>query len=153
MLLYQRKFNVTVTTALIQSGLLNVLELDSYLAKQIETGGSKSAEFAARLIHQCICGEQPLVTFTDFFYSLDMLAKMEFRKRLPAELQPIVDELRKYAPGPFAPFKNADLMGEREQLVGIFEGWVRTWQKPKNEAAEDEFFEKVIPSMLFILMC
>lgn len=122
---------------------MNVLELDSYLSKQIETGGSKSAEFAAKLIHKCICDEKPLVTYTEFFYSLDMLAKLEYRKRLPPSITDTVAELAKVAPGPFAPFKNAEVMSVREQLVVLFEGWVRICQRPFDEDAEKEFFQKV----------
>jgi hypothetical protein len=76
---------VEVIAALIKCGLVNVLALDEYLAKQIESEREQIVEFAVKLIHRCMCVEEPFVTHTEFFQSLDLIAKLHSRDRIPDE--------------------------------------------------------------------
>jgi CCR4-NOT transcription complex subunit 1 len=140
----ERKYNVVVFAALIQSGLVNVLELDTYLAKQIETGGTQSAEFAVKLIHLCICGETPFLTYIEFFYSLDMIAKMTLRERLPESVHALVDQLKQKCPGPFEHNANAVRMtSAREHMIQVFDEWVQRCQSQMTKEVELKLIAEV----------
>ena len=126
----ERKLNVTVSVSLIQAGLLNVLELDTLLAKQMEqqTSNTTMIEYAVKLIHKCIVGQSPVVTYTELYYSLDMISRLASTDRLPKSVAPLVQDLKSKAPGLFN-LPSDEMVKLKEQHVLLFEEWTHLYQR------------------------
>lgn len=72
----ERKFNVPVTTALVQARLINAAELDIQLAKFIVREYRPSVvDFAARFVADCLMEVPPVATREQLANSLEALAQ------------------------------------------------------------------------------
>lgn len=72
----ERKFNVPVTTALIQARLINAAELDVQLAKFISREYRPTVvDFAARFVAECLMEVPPVATREQLVNSLEALAQ------------------------------------------------------------------------------
>lgn len=75
-LLLQRKFNVPVTTLLLESGFISVSEYDAQLAKFIMREFRPTVvNFAAQLARECLLTERPIASREHFSHSLRALAQ------------------------------------------------------------------------------
>lgn len=72
----ERKFNVPVTTALVQAQLINAAELDAQLAKFITREYRPTVvDFAARFVAECVMESPPIATREQLSNTLDALAQ------------------------------------------------------------------------------
>ena len=132
----ERKYNVEVSVALIQSGLLNTHELDSYMAKEMDSVKLPLIEFATKLIHKCLYAD--IVTPNEFHYSILSLAKLFNGKHLPESMNDAVAEIRQKSPGVFMS-QEPDVLSRKESLIILFDEWVRALQKGTVENAWSHF--------------
>lgn len=76
MSLPQRKFNVPVTTLLLESGFISVSEYDAQLAKFIMREFRPTVvNFAAQLARECLLTERPIASREHFSHSLRALSQ------------------------------------------------------------------------------
>lgn len=72
----ERKFNVPVTTALVQARLINIVELDVQLAKFVVREYRPSVvDFAARFLAECLLEASPVATREQLTNTLEALAQ------------------------------------------------------------------------------
>lgn len=72
----ERKFNVPVTTALVQARLVNVVELDAQLAKFITRDYRPSTiDFAARFVADCLLEVPPVASREQLAHTIEALAQ------------------------------------------------------------------------------
>lgn len=72
----ERKFNVPVTTALVQARLINAAELDVQLAKFITREYRPSVvDFAARFVGECLLEVPPVASRDQLVNTLESLAQ------------------------------------------------------------------------------
>jgi CCR4-NOT transcription complex subunit 1 len=72
----ERKFNVPVTTALVQAQLINAAELDVQLAKFVTREYRPTVvDFAARFVAECVMESPPIATREQLSNTLDALAQ------------------------------------------------------------------------------
>ncbi|KDE03641.1 hypothetical protein MVLG_05891 [Microbotryum lychnidis-dioicae p1A1 Lamole] len=111
----ERKFNVPVTTALVQARLINAAELDVQLAKFIVREYRPSVlDFAARFVAECLMEVPPVCAKEQLVHSLDALAQAtrlgkgtETAKQLLQELRGAVAVSRPASPIAAAPASTA----------------------------------------------
>jgi CCR4-NOT transcription complex subunit 1 len=81
----------------VRAGLLHLPELDAHLAKVISSGRSGTAtEFAMHLVRQC-CVVDAVMTASQLYNTLDMLAKLAVRNSGGAALLQLVEQARQAA--------------------------------------------------------
>lgn len=74
----ERKFNVPVTTALVQARLVNIVELDAQLAKFISRDFRPSAvDFAARFIADCMLEVPPVASREQLAHIIEALTQAQ----------------------------------------------------------------------------
>lgn len=127
-----RKYNIKVSIPLIQSGLLNVLELDNLLEKKIIDGQVKATEFAVTLVHSCICSETPIVTFLEFYNTLGAIAQLMVEGKIPKNVLNLAEEIRSHVPGLFI-LPSDELIRTKEKHILLFEDWIQNYQSPENK--------------------
>lgn len=72
----ERKFNVPVTTALVQARLINAAELDVQLAKFVTREFRPTVvDFAARFVAECVMESPPVATREQLVNTLEALAQ------------------------------------------------------------------------------
>lgn len=135
-LLYQddeRKCNVSVTVALLKAEILNVHELDSQLARSIETGKQYIVHFAISLLRNCIIDEN-LRLYTDFIHTIECLNRLTLKGKLADEINLFLEDIKNC----MAIYKFKELISAaeinksaiKEQLDLLFREWVRTCYHP-----------------------
>ncbi|KAI5474877.1 CCR4-NOT transcription complex subunit 1 [Pseudohyphozyma bogoriensis] len=143
----ERKFNVPVTTALIQARLISAPELDVQLAKFITREYRPSVvDFAARLVAECLMETPPVATKDQLIHSLEALTQAarsgkatETSRQLLTELRGVV-QARPESPSKIA--GAADSAAVREQLTYCFAEWVRLYQQ--SFSVEKSFVDFVV---------
>ncbi|KAG8693678.1 hypothetical protein FRC09_010361, partial [Ceratobasidium sp. 395] len=141
-----RKLNVPVTTTLLQSRLIGPREQDMQLSKLIQRDWRQIVmEFTAKLIRECISGEQAFATRTDFPRSLDALSHAAQLGKAPEEAIGLLEEFQGMSrvpssqidsPPRTASQPNAHLVLLSERLAVHFDDWVRIFQRsPSSEKA------------------
>jgi hypothetical protein len=141
---------LAVTSALIQSGLLNIGELDSFLAKRVLVGDSEFTEFIVHLVHRCICSDQPIVTPSEFGFVLDSLSKLFYANQLPNNSLPMINEIRSKASGLFHAPEPADIMARKEASVLAMEDYVRLYENSVGPDVFAEWYQKVCLNNYFV---
>ncbi|KAG9104806.1 hypothetical protein FRC06_009276 [Ceratobasidium sp. 370] len=141
-----RKLNVPVTTTLLQSRLIGLREQDMQLSKLIQRDWRPIVmEFTAKLIRECISGEQAFATRTDFPRSLDSLSHAAQLGKAPEEAIGLLEEFQGAShmptshagsPSRTSSQPNAHLVLLSERLAVHFDDWVRIFQRsPSSEKA------------------
>ncbi|KAG9120265.1 hypothetical protein FRC07_004317, partial [Ceratobasidium sp. 392] len=141
-----RKLNVPVTTTLLQSRLIGLREQDMQLSKLVQRDWRPIVmEFTAKLIRECISGEQAFATRTDFPRSLDALSHAAQLGKAPEEAISLLEEFQGMSRAPSShvdspprtssqPSTHLVLLSER--LAVHFDDWVRIFQRsPSSEKA------------------
>ncbi|KAJ1569392.1 hypothetical protein HK405_005645 [Cladochytrium tenue] len=72
----ERKFNVSVMLMLLKARMINVLELDIQLARQVSSGSAVAAEFSVEFIRKSLSETPPIVSHEVFFNTSDALSKL-----------------------------------------------------------------------------
>eukprot|EP00158_Paraphelidium_tribonemae_P009756 Partr_v1_DN28952_c0_g1_i2_m25897 putative ccr4-Not transcription complex len=134
----ERKLNVPVSAALIQSGMLNILELDAHLSKEMESVRLPVVEFGVQLMHKCLFEEPRIATPNEFHYSMLSLAKLAAGNHIPESVKSNVSTLRSAFPGVFISQSEATL-STKEAFVLLFDEWVRLFQANGAESTWQTF--------------
>jgi CCR4-NOT transcription complex subunit 1 len=129
--------------ALIQASILNVLELDSHLAKEMESIRLPLIEFVANLIQRCICGPKSFLTPNEFYFSLVTLAKLKAADHLPPRMDEVLEEIQNVSPGIFLS-QDTEYLSLKEALVMLFDEWVRLLQSMSPENAWKTFLPMLV---------
>lgn len=137
-----RKLNVSVTTTLLQSHLIGLREQDQQLAKLIQRDMRPIVmEFTAKLIRECISGEQAFASRSDFPHSLDALARAAQQGKAPEEAASLLEEFQGVARGgsnsstparSSSAYSNTQLVLLSERLAVHFDDWVRIFQRSSS---------------------
>ncbi|QRV90034.1 CCR4-Not complex component, Not1 [Ceratobasidium sp. AG-Ba] len=141
-----RKLNVPVTTTLLQSRLIGLREQDLQLSKLIKRDWRPIVmEFTAKLIRECISGDQAFATRTDFPRSLDALSHAAQLSKAPEEAISLLEEFQGLSHTPSSQIgssqqtpdqTNGHLVLLSERLAVHFDDWVRIFQRsPSSEKA------------------
>lgn len=101
-------------------------------------GNASMTEFIVKLVHGCICSDQPIVTPSEFSFVLDSMSKLFFANQLPPECLSMVGEIRVKAPGLFRIPEPADIMARKEASILAMEDYVRLYE---NSVAPELFAE------------
>ncbi|KAJ1565991.1 hypothetical protein HK096_005111 [Nowakowskiella sp. JEL0078] len=139
----ERKYNVAITVAFIQTHLVNVTELDMQLARLIEGERPELLEFTAKLIQRCVLGDFPVANQNDFFNCIDLLSRVSKRGSVPEAVLILLEDLRKKSAiittKDISSIEN-EASGLREQLGVLFTEWVRLYNHPaSNEKSQASF--------------
>ncbi|GAA5970047.1 hypothetical protein JCM3765_004764 [Sporobolomyces pararoseus] len=144
----ERKFNVAVTVALLQTRFIQVAELDVQLAKFILREFRLTViDFAAKLVSACLAEIPPVATKEQFANVLEALREASRNNKGTDASKEILQQLetRTVAPdvGPVSISKAAvDKPAVREQLTFCFAEWVRLYQQSYN--VEKSFVDFVV---------
>lgn len=125
----ERKFSVLATASLFASGLVYVLDFDTQLAKQIDSGKETAVDFAVSLIRRCVFEEPAVAAPYDFVYTLEALGKVVQRSspqhpskaRIAELMEQISAKVREPQPEP---------QQLRDQITFAFTDWFRLCQYP-----------------------
>lgn len=83
---YQRKFNVPVTVTLLRSGLIDTSLQDQQLAKILFLDPRPSLlNFTTSLIRECLSGDPPVASQSQFAYSIEVLGQLMQGGRINTE--------------------------------------------------------------------
>lgn len=145
----ERKFNIPVTVALLQSRFINVSELDLQLAKSIVRDYRASVvDFVAGLLSACLAEVPPVATREQFANSYEALNQAVRQGKATDAARSLLQDIQKagsvsvreLAPGD--QLQSAEEPGVREQLTICFGEWVRLYQQSFN--VEKSFVEFVV---------
>ncbi|KAI3647748.1 hypothetical protein MP228_007969 [Amoeboaphelidium protococcarum] len=120
------KLKVPINIALIQSGLLNILEYDGVIAKFILSKEASKISFAIRLIHQCLFTNPPIVTHAEFYTSLVALAQVTQAGGdsilLDGDTRLMLDEIKLKAQSIFY-IQSDEYLERKVRFVEVFQKW------------------------------
>ncbi|GAA5866964.1 hypothetical protein JCM3774_003736 [Rhodotorula dairenensis] len=145
----ERKFNVPVTVALLQSRFINVAELDLQLAKSVVRDFRPSVvDFVAGLLAACLAEVPPVATREQFANSFEALNQAVRQGKATDAARSLLQDIQKastaavrdLSPGDKLP--SAEEPAVREQLTACFGEWVRLYQQSFN--VEKSFVEFVV---------
>ncbi|GAA5988666.1 hypothetical protein JCM10908_003667 [Rhodotorula pacifica] len=145
----ERKFNVPVTVALLQSRFINVAELDLQLAKSVVRDFRASVvDFVAGLLAACLAEVPPVATREQFANSFEALNQAVRQGKATDAARTLLQDIQKastasvrdLSPGDKLP--PAEEPAVREQLTACFGEWVRLYQQSFN--VEKSFVEFVV---------
>lgn len=129
----ERKFTVGIMNALVNAGLVNILELDIFLVKRLQTGVNTSIKFVLDLAVELIC-ESGEVTATEFHLTLEYVRSMDLVGTL-TQFSATIAKLRDAAPGAFMELDQEYLL-QKEKCLILFEDWLQvhqmsnSWEEP-----------------------
>ncbi|KAJ1537025.1 hypothetical protein HK096_005081 [Nowakowskiella sp. JEL0078] len=143
----ERKYNVAITMAFIQTRLVNVTELDMQLARLIESERPGLSEFTANLLRRCILDDIPVANQNDFFNCIDLLSRSTKRGSVPEVVSALLEDLRKKSTiittKDISSVKN-EASGLRDQLAVLFTEWVQLYSHPaSNEKSQASFVHRL----------
>ncbi|GAA6061543.1 hypothetical protein JCM10212_002750 [Sporobolomyces blumeae] len=143
----ERKFNVPVTVALLQTRFIQVAELDVQLAKfVVREFRSSVVDFASKLVAACLAEIPPVATKEQFATVLEALAKACREGKGTDAARELLEQLEDKAPSSVSSVSIAKASitepAVREQLTFCFAEWVRLYQQSYN--VEKSFVEFVV---------
>ncbi|KAL7423739.1 CCR4-NOT core subunit cdc39 [Cryptotrichosporon argae] len=129
-----RKFNVPVTVALMQSGMIRASDLDPQISKLVLRGfNPQILDFAAQLIRDCTLTDQPCAPRNGFAATVAALLRaQEAGQSLPV-VDDLLDDLRG-SRGAASPEPKQTMIDTKvtERLEHHFLEWVRLFASSKN---------------------
>lgn len=78
------KFNVYAVNQLVRNRLIDIRQIDGYVAQLIDTGNNAALQFAVHFLRNCVI-EQPCCVDTDIAAMLDSLHRISLIGKQPAE--------------------------------------------------------------------
>ncbi|GAA5929761.1 CCR4-NOT core subunit CDC39 [Sporobolomyces koalae] len=144
----ERKFNVPVTVALLQTRFIQLAELDVQLAKFILREFRASViDFAAKLVSACLAEIPPVATKEQFANAIDALREAARNNKATDAAKELLQQLEARSAavdvGPVSIAKAAvNEPAVREQLTFCFAEWVRLYQQSYN--VEKSFVDFVV---------
>ncbi|KAJ3184471.1 hypothetical protein HDU85_001776 [Gaertneriomyces sp. JEL0708] len=131
----ERKYNVNVTILLLQANLLSLPELDMQLARLLDGGQSSVAEFAIRLMEQCLSAEPPLAGPIEFMDTVEMMSNLALLGGLSPSIVHRLDSVRSQLPI-YNIREISSREGEtdklKETLAAVFSDWVKSFFHPAS---------------------
>ncbi|GAA5967764.1 hypothetical protein JCM8115_006439 [Rhodotorula mucilaginosa] len=145
----ERKFNVPVTVALLQSRFINVAELDLQLAKSVVRDFRPSVvDFVAGLLAACLAEVPPVATREQFANSFEALNQAVREGKATDAARSLLQDIQKASTASVRDLSAGDKLPSaeepavREQLTACFGEWVRLYQQSFN--VEKSFVEFVV---------
>ena len=141
----ERKYDVMVTIALLESDLISIADLDMQLARLIETGRPSILAFAQSLLKVCLFERKDFAFYTDFLYCIQSLERVVAREEDTASIVDLLDSINKSSSivliqEAFSDTAEPDTLVLREQLTLVFQDWVHIYYHPSsNEQSHMKF--------------
>ena len=147
----ERKFNVQVTTALVQARLINLAELDVQLAKFVAREFRPSVvDFVAKFVAECLMDNIQVATRDQLTHSIEALVQAGQAGKATDASRQVLNDIRggagtntivpSRAPSPVKP--SAEDVKRRERLTYCFGEWVRLYQQ--SYSVEKSFVDFVV---------
>ncbi|KAI9368910.1 CCR4-Not complex component, Not1-domain-containing protein [Aspergillus egyptiacus] len=124
-------FNVPVTVALIDAGLLDIRRLDMILTRLILQKNTAALEVLANLMDRILFNEEPSALRSDFSGSLDAMTKWLAEDPELAQANEIIRKLRESGiPEVVNPLLSDRARSKRDQMEYIFSEWIGIYKAP-----------------------
>lgn len=124
-------FNVPVTVALIDAGLLDIRRVDMVLTRLILQKNASALELLDNLMNRVLFNDEPSALRSDFAGSLDAMSRWLFEDGNVAPALEIVRKLRDVGiPEVVRPLLNDQVRSKRDQMEYIFNEWIGIYKAP-----------------------
>ncbi|KAI9365956.1 CCR4-Not complex component, Not1-domain-containing protein [Zopfochytrium polystomum] len=143
----KRKLNLPVIHLLIRAHMINVVEFDLQLARQISTGNQVAGEFAVVLIQAVLAEEPPIVSQDAFFNCSDALVKLSEEGNASQRVEDFISKFgRRFlvlSPSEAA-IKDAEASGLRDKIGILFSEWVKLFNHSStNQRMQWQFISQL----------
>lgn len=127
----EHMFNVPVTVALIDAGLLDIRRVDMILAKLILQRNTAALDVLVDLMDQILFNEEPSALRSDFSGSLEAMSKWLAEDSSLAPAHGVIRKLRDSGiPEVVNPFLSDKARSKRDQMEYIFTEWIGIYKAP-----------------------
>ncbi|KAL4780206.1 CCR4-Not complex component, Not1-domain-containing protein [Aspergillus varians] len=127
----EHMFNVPVTVALIDAGLLDIRRVDMILTRLILHKNTAALEVLADLMDQILFNEEPSALRSDFSGSLEAMSKWLAEDSGLAPANEIIRKLRESGiPEVVNPLLSDKARSKRDQMEYIFTEWIGIYKAP-----------------------
>ncbi|KAL4810425.1 CCR4-Not complex component, Not1-domain-containing protein [Aspergillus unguis] len=127
----EHMFNVPVTVALIDAGLLDIRRVDMILTRLILQKNAGALEVLAELMDQILFNEEPSALRSDFSGSLEAMSKWLAEDPGLAPANEIIKKLRESGiPEVVNPLLSDKARSKRDQMEYIFTEWIGIYKAP-----------------------
>ncbi|KAL3430741.1 CCR4-Not complex component, Not1-domain-containing protein [Aspergillus tetrazonus] len=127
----EHMFNVPVTVALIDAGLLDIRRVDMILSRLILQKNAAALDVLAELMDQILFNEEPSALRSDFSGSLEAMSKWLAEDSGLARAKEIIKKLRDSGiPEVVNPLLSDKARSKRDQMEYIFTEWIGIYKAP-----------------------
>lgn len=127
----EHMFNVPVTVALIDAGLLDIRRVDMVLSRLIAQKNVNALELLDNLMNRVLLNEEPSALRSDFSGSLEAMSQWLAEDGDVAPALQINRKLRDAGiPEVFSPFLSDQARSKRDQMEYIFSEWIGVYKAP-----------------------
>ncbi|RDW86405.1 CCR4-NOT core subunit CDC39 [Aspergillus mulundensis] len=127
----EHMFNVPVTVALIDAGLLDIRRVDMILTRLILQKNVAALDVLAELMDQILFNEEPSALRSDFSGSLEAMSKWLAEEPGVARAKDIIKKLRESGiPEVVNPLLSDKARAKRDQMEYIFTEWIGIYKAP-----------------------
>ncbi|KAL2868313.1 CCR4-NOT core subunit CDC39 [Aspergillus lucknowensis] len=127
----EHMFNVPVTVALIDAGLLDIRRVDMILTRLIIQKNTAALDVLANLMDRLLFDEEPSALRSDFSGSLEAMSKWLAEDPILAPAKEIVRKLRASGiPEVVNPLLSDKARSKRDQMEYIFSEWIGIYKAP-----------------------
>ncbi|EGF78328.1 hypothetical protein BATDEDRAFT_35788 [Batrachochytrium dendrobatidis JAM81] len=149
----ERKYDIQVNIALLQSDLLDVAEFDMQLARQVETGRPNVIEFAASLLTTCLIERRKFALYTDFLFTIQSFRRLVTQGKVSSSVTTLLSNVEKGSAIMSA--KNLILQDPsndavREHLSLVFHEWIQIFNHPSSSLATHLDFVTQLQDILMV---
>ncbi|KAJ5188500.1 CCR4-Not complex N.t1.c1 subunit domain of unknown function DUF3819 [Penicillium cf. griseofulvum] len=141
----EHMFNVPVTVALIDAGLLDIRRVDTNLTRLILSRNVPALELLGNLMERVLFNEEPSALRSDFSGSLDAMSQWLAEDPTVAPGLEIVRKLRESGiPEVVNPLLTDQARSKRDQMEYIFSEWIGIYKAP---GATDRTFHSFLQDL------
>ncbi|KAK1143013.1 CCR4-NOT core subunit cdc39 [Aspergillus melleus] len=127
----EHMFNVPVSVALIDAGLLDIRRVDMILTRLILQRSTGSLDLLASLMDRVLFSEEPSALRSDFSGSLEAMSQWLAEDSSLSTANEIIRKLRESGiPEVANPFLTDKAMAKRDQMEYIFTEWIGIYKSP-----------------------
>ncbi|KAJ3214619.1 hypothetical protein HDU67_001427 [Dinochytrium kinnereticum] len=132
----ERKLNVDVTVAFLQTQLLTLPDLDAHVARMIECGRPGASDFASALLKRTVLDEPQGLSKEGLQNCVEILGKLSGRGSISSTAKEVFEAVTKKFNLPLGKetVKENDPSALRDKLGSLFLEWVRVYHNPSSNA-------------------
>jgi CCR4-NOT transcription complex subunit 1 len=138
----ERKFNVDVYRILLKAGVLNIVDVDAFLARLIDSGSATDKDFVLKFLAESTLTENASFSIHEFFLTYGVMRKMVVLNQANEQVASTVDVMKSKLNYSIN-FEDSSML--RDQLINIFGDWIRTSTHPaSNEFIQTSFIRHLL---------